>query len=1702
HPTNDEQQTAPNTSSAAPFYLPVGIADTPSALKHSQNLEVDNNDTLTNNTKQGSTLVIESARTSKTDSEINSLCLPITSVVPCATGNLTKSDTSRKLPESVEKTPPISEKDNTKKSKFLPVLALVSRNKNNNSDTKKEQDSSSGKHLENSEDSTARYGDSSKVINLSKVPDYSETDKQENVVVKKRKPNKNAIKYAEKRLSDQEERDLEILEDLYSQIDHNLPEEYLTTHQKYILKVKDTFDNDSGNPKLKPVAKKSKDKLAISKPLLTSVLNNPRLKEITEDKNMVDVESDDIENETAVSREFKKFASSDPSFSKRYEMVLNPGTKFDDIFHKNLEFSYYDYEDRRKSVTSFKPESSMVKSKSLDDIHYRNSISREDSYDLSNSAGNIMNSESKSDDIKYSENVNFENLEILYTKIDLNKPDDQFTKEERFVIKLKQSLDEMGRKNTLQKMAKKRKNLKISQPTEVSIMTNPKLMSIINDPNIRTVDEASGELSANSVQTADAENAGSRSKLFHKRSISYDDINLLNFKIPRARLISSSSNINQKGRDSSSETSEDLNHKIGRYKKNRQDESTKMKSAPFYRVKRSYDLQVMRHPNDKRKMSFNEIESDSEAICILERYTNFENIEMQESQRSSLQTEALQIREMEEPEVSNFKIEELKRNSIKAEKLKMKEIEDFKNKIKAEIEKLEKSDFKIEGPIEQQGFEERTKKLEREEMEKPEESQNQQVTTVKNFQIEAPQTNLSLTENLHDEVDAIDTETKTSKDTFERDASRRSFIETKTFEIKRTEDLPKRTFITTKQLEITETANPILIKKESNDYKLKEDEDHCTPMIKTEEPEIKVFQAEQSKIETFNSRFSVDSSYTKTENHKPKEINRFKNADPQPSNLVTNRGIQNECSQDNYRMKIQNDDGENSLGISSKLMGTTQTLNKEESFTNNETESAEKISTIIENSSLEIEDTDLDFGSVITQKRPMDDDKSPNISEINSEDEEILSSLKSKLDEDEFELIQRIKSQSEFERPNSGLNEEDLKLIEFAQRQCSQEPSNEDDFENHDYKEQAKIESSSTIEDSSSPFSNLSPTKNDDWEDQDTSVNFFRNSKIRSSLNEPIYMNYNSFLNKMIYENDKDSESSSKAKRQPLPLPRTKSINEGTVTDVEKNRDRDNIDKIEVDSYTQNFDSSDVILPSDISKITSDISDLTKNLKDFDIKQDMIADNDQTSNVKVFGNIEKYLALHAGPIQDENTAPNEYVSEPNDKVFGNIENLKAIEYASAQEAVEGKKKHKRSKKHLREKTKFNIDDEGKPVGTHESDKSLASSCSYRSENITEKNSEVKTFKEVPIKDDAETIKENENQKTNLEVIKETENIVNSEMTKDESINTCRNIIKDECTSTKKQRTKEEATFVNINKALTRDRGTSTNTNSENIKFENENREEANDHGSPTDEGFSIKTIINKLGSLITGSTSPRPTTTTTYVNTGFVENRESPIHNTGFIKDIPTEEVNANFIDSTMQTAEPVIVEHHFQDRINTEKGHNFQDNKPNYDTLERISFFHVLNNPPRSYPHSHHHHHHIPTQLEDDSPKCLIHGVHPVSVAANQNLFSMPNSSVSSTRSSFQSTNASSIEYAIKRFEDMIQSTQQHTQQQPCLQFKSDIMKKATLETLKRLNNELPDMQADTQNKSPTPNEDNEAKRENISSEKPNSEDKDYNQFNLNFQF
>ncbi|KAF5291789.1 hypothetical protein FQA39_LY14277 [Lamprigera yunnana] len=126
-------------------------------------------------------------------------------------------------------------------------------------------------------------------------------------------------------------------------------------------------------------------------------------------------------------------------------------------FFDTLKFRYYDQ-----------------KSRSMENIHLK------DQMQITGDAVLDKN------DIKY------ETLDDLYAKIDFNKCEAEFTNEERFVIKLKRSLDELGNKSTLKKVALKGRRPHISEPVLTSTFTNQKLMSVLSDSRIKSVQEIRG----------------------------------------------------------------------------------------------------------------------------------------------------------------------------------------------------------------------------------------------------------------------------------------------------------------------------------------------------------------------------------------------------------------------------------------------------------------------------------------------------------------------------------------------------------------------------------------------------------------------------------------------------------------------------------------------------------------------------------------------------------------------------------------------------------------------------------------------------------------------------------------------------------------------------------------------------------------------------------------------------------------------------------------------------------------------------------------------------------------------------------------------------------------------------------------------------------------------------------------------------------
>ncbi|KAK9753982.1 hypothetical protein QE152_g1537 [Popillia japonica] len=343
-------------------------------------------------------------------------------------------------------------------------------------------------------------------------------------------------------LSSQEQKDLKMLNELYAAIDPNIPEEFLSAEQKFIVKLKQTYESTLERKKAKPVANKPKSHLAISKPLLTSVISNPKLKQIADDPTVRLVEDDTTKNLYNTSNVF--YPISQPmSNSKRFE----------DIHESTITFNYYDNEDTRRTVESFKPPPSdpnLAKSKSLNDLYFRKddlnkitnfpydrqhsmgsltnfvattsrpstmnpidgipdefrryniaaihhesdrsqagehslhllgrSIASTFSDVSDNSEPNLVGDLAKKRSFYKDENLG-ETLDELCLQIDPNLSESELTNEQKFVRNMKVSMDEMGRKQSLRKQSKR--NAKISEPTKESVWSNPKLASVIKDPN-------------------------------------------------------------------------------------------------------------------------------------------------------------------------------------------------------------------------------------------------------------------------------------------------------------------------------------------------------------------------------------------------------------------------------------------------------------------------------------------------------------------------------------------------------------------------------------------------------------------------------------------------------------------------------------------------------------------------------------------------------------------------------------------------------------------------------------------------------------------------------------------------------------------------------------------------------------------------------------------------------------------------------------------------------------------------------------------------------------------------------------------------------------------------------------------------------------------------------------------------------------------
>ncbi|XP_050511470.1 centromere-associated protein E isoform X3 [Diabrotica virgifera virgifera] len=288
-----------------------------------------------------------------------------------------------------------------------------------------------------------------------------------------------------KTLSVEEEMLLKSLNSYHADIDKTIPDEFLTEEQKVIRKLKIIYEDDY--LKVKPVAPKPKNQLAISKPLLDSVLTNPKLMAILknpkvktiEDMASFEKEAPEIRN---IIRDIDRAArgkSEEFTRSEKRISLVGRSMSMDQVhemenLNKNLRlYRTVETEDltEENSPTIEHRVSSLVPSDSVSNFNKRYS-------DFS-----LVVKETIPENI-FNQNVKYSTLERIVKTIPKNVPESKLSHEQRFAVKLLAALEE--RKNTLKKNDKA-KSLPISKPTEESVLRNPKLKEIIYDPDIKEV---------------------------------------------------------------------------------------------------------------------------------------------------------------------------------------------------------------------------------------------------------------------------------------------------------------------------------------------------------------------------------------------------------------------------------------------------------------------------------------------------------------------------------------------------------------------------------------------------------------------------------------------------------------------------------------------------------------------------------------------------------------------------------------------------------------------------------------------------------------------------------------------------------------------------------------------------------------------------------------------------------------------------------------------------------------------------------------------------------------------------------------------------------------------------------------------------------------------------------------------------------------
>lgn len=291
---------------------------------------------------------------------------------------------------------------------------------------------------------------------------------------------------------------LKSLDVWYENIDQTLPDEFLTDEDRAIKKLKILYENDT--LKEKPVAHKPKEYLAISKPLLDSVVLNPKLERIFKDPKLPTVDS-----------EVRQSALEET----RSEVDGPPLTN---LPKRTLE-----------NVAEY-PEQPSYRAVSYNRMS--NDILPTDS--ASNPRYSVKNQELPKPNIY----INYENLDEIVHRIPPEAGENKLNEEQKFALKLKRALNEAEKKHTLKKKKKSMRGQEISAPLRESVEKNWKLKEILMNPQIKIAEEPQDkyEWKRHSTDISSHLNTLERPKVvLQQNSKSYEDISF-SF-IPETKLL-------------------------------------------------------------------------------------------------------------------------------------------------------------------------------------------------------------------------------------------------------------------------------------------------------------------------------------------------------------------------------------------------------------------------------------------------------------------------------------------------------------------------------------------------------------------------------------------------------------------------------------------------------------------------------------------------------------------------------------------------------------------------------------------------------------------------------------------------------------------------------------------------------------------------------------------------------------------------------------------------------------------------------------------------------------------------------------------------------------------------------------------------------------------------------------------------------------